>query len=145
MCIQLFLGGSICSDGAVKVIEDKELKSQPDPLYINGKRVEGAPQMIQLSLDGKRLYATTSLFSIWDKQFYPNLAKWDHVMSDNFTHKQACGNYMLHNQLNDKNIYYNSHISSTAEAYSLLYNWYMFGDSKNILAPDVSYFSSCVT
>jgi 56kDa selenium binding protein (SBP56) len=27
--------------------------------------------MIQLSLDGKRLYVTTSLFSVWDKQFYP--------------------------------------------------------------------------
>ncbi len=27
--------------------------------------------MIQLSLDGKRLYVTTSLFSTWDNQFYP--------------------------------------------------------------------------
>jgi len=71
----VFLGGSICSDGSVKVLEDKELKSQPDPLCINGKRVEGGPQMIQLSLDGKRLYVTTSLFSPWDKQFYPNLVK----------------------------------------------------------------------
>ena len=69
------MGGSICGDGPVKVVEDKELKSQPDPLYINGKRVEGGPQMIQLSLDGKRLYVTTSLYSKWDKQFYPNLAK----------------------------------------------------------------------
>lgn len=69
------MGGSICSDGPVKVIEDKELESQPDPLYINGKRVEGGPQMLQLSLDGKRLYVTTSLFSTWDKQFYPDLVK----------------------------------------------------------------------
>lgn len=29
--------------------------------------------MIQLSLDGTRLYVTTSLFSPWDKQFYPSL------------------------------------------------------------------------
>jgi selenium-binding protein 1 len=29
---------------------------------INGKKIEGGPQMIQLSLDGKRLYVTTSLF-----------------------------------------------------------------------------------
>ncbi len=29
--------------------------------------------MMQLSLDGKRLYVTTSLFSPWDKQFYPDL------------------------------------------------------------------------
>lgn len=35
----------------------------------------GGPQMLQLSLDGKRLYVTDSLFSTWDDQFYPNLAK----------------------------------------------------------------------
>jgi selenium-binding protein 1 len=29
--------------------------------------------MIQLSLDGKRLYVTTSLFSTWDNQFYPDI------------------------------------------------------------------------
>lgn len=29
--------------------------------------------MLQLSLDGKRLYLTTSLFSAWDKQFYPDM------------------------------------------------------------------------
>lgn len=31
--------------------------------------------MIQLSLDGKRLYVTTSLYSSWDKQFYPDLIR----------------------------------------------------------------------
>ncbi|MEL7463878.1 MAG: selenium-binding family protein [Pseudomonadota bacterium] len=40
---------------------------------VNGVTVQGAPQMIQLSLDGKRLYATTSLFSSWDNQFYPDM------------------------------------------------------------------------
>ena len=40
---------------------------------VNGKIVDGAPQMIQLSLDGKRLFVTTSLFSTWDNQFYPNM------------------------------------------------------------------------
>jgi selenium-binding protein 1 len=40
---------------------------------VNGVEVQGAPQMIQLSLDGKRLYATTSLFSSWDNQFYPGM------------------------------------------------------------------------
>lgn len=38
---------------------------------VNGHEIAGAPQMIQLSLDGKRLYVTTSLFSTWDNQFYP--------------------------------------------------------------------------
>ena len=72
---QVFLGGSVCKDGAVKVTEDSELKEQPDPVFVKGKRLEGGPQMIQLSLDGKRLYVTTSLFSSWDKQFYPNMVK----------------------------------------------------------------------
>ncbi|MGI9356311.1 MAG: selenium-binding family protein [Rhizobiaceae bacterium] len=40
---------------------------------VNGVTVQGAPQMIQLSLDGKRLYVTTSLFSTWDNQFYPDM------------------------------------------------------------------------
>ncbi len=40
---------------------------------VNGRAVHGAPQMIQLSLDGKRLYVTTSLFSTWDNQFYPEM------------------------------------------------------------------------
>ncbi|XP_077996711.1 methanethiol oxidase-like [Glandiceps talaboti] len=72
---QIFLGGSITTDSDVKVTEDKELTKQPEPLYMNGKRVAGGPQMIQLSLDGKRLYVTTSLYSGWDKQFYPDLIK----------------------------------------------------------------------
>ncbi|KAK9138478.1 hypothetical protein Sjap_009072 [Stephania japonica] len=38
-----------------------------------GNRLRGGPQMIQLSLDGKRLYVTNSLFSPWDHQFYPEL------------------------------------------------------------------------
>ena len=42
---------------------------------VNGVAVQGAPQMIQLSLDGKRLYVTTSLFSSWDNQFYPNMGE----------------------------------------------------------------------
>jgi len=41
---------------------------------VNGRTVNGAAQMIQLSLDGKRLYTTTSLFSSWDNQFYPEMA-----------------------------------------------------------------------
>ena len=34
----------------------------------------GGPQMLQLSLDGKRLYVTSSLYSVWDNQFYPQMA-----------------------------------------------------------------------
>ncbi|REJ66182.1 MAG: selenium-binding protein [Planctomycetota bacterium] len=40
-----------------------------------GKKLGGGPQMLQLSLDGKRLYATNSLFSAWDNQFYKEIGK----------------------------------------------------------------------
>jgi methanethiol oxidase len=32
--------------------------------------------MLQLSLDGRRLYVTNSLYSTWDNQFYPELCSW---------------------------------------------------------------------
>lgn len=35
----------------------------------------GGPQMLQLSRDGKRLYVTSSLYSVWDNQFYPRMAE----------------------------------------------------------------------
>jgi len=69
----LFIGGSITKDGTVTVISDPELKEQPAALVIKKRKITGGPQMLQLSLDGKRLYATTSLFSQWDRQFYPEL------------------------------------------------------------------------
>ncbi|XP_043464022.1 methanethiol oxidase [Leptopilina heterotoma] len=72
---QVFLGGVILSDSNVRVLEDKELKKQPDPVYIKGRRVYGSPQMLQLSLDGRRLYVTSSLYKPWDKQFYPEHVK----------------------------------------------------------------------
>jgi len=42
---------------------------------VKGRKLVGGPQMLQLSLDGKRLYATSSLFSTWDNQFYPDMNK----------------------------------------------------------------------
>jgi selenium-binding protein 1 len=42
---------------------------------VQGNRLTGGPQMLQLSLDGRRLYVTNSLFSSWDNQFYPEIAK----------------------------------------------------------------------
>jgi selenium-binding protein 1 len=41
---------------------------------VRGHALRGGPQMLQLSLDGKRLYVTNSLYSSWDNQFYPDLA-----------------------------------------------------------------------
>jgi selenium-binding protein 1 len=42
---------------------------------VRGKKLSGGPQMLQLSLDGKRLYVTNSLYSKWDNQFYPPIGK----------------------------------------------------------------------
>jgi selenium-binding protein 1 len=42
---------------------------------VRGTRLTGGSQMLQLSLDGKRLYVTNSLFSRWDNQFYPQIAE----------------------------------------------------------------------
>lgn len=72
---QIFLGGSILSDSKVRVIGDEELSSQPNPVYVKGRRLDGSPQMLQLSLDGTRLYVTTSIFKPWDQQFYPEHVK----------------------------------------------------------------------
>jgi selenium-binding protein 1 len=41
-----------------------------------GRDLHGGPQMLQLSLDGRRLYVTNSLYSTWDDQFYPGLRSW---------------------------------------------------------------------
>lgn len=42
---------------------------------VRNRVLQGGPQMLQLSLDGKRLYVTNSLYSSWDNQFYPEMAK----------------------------------------------------------------------
>ena len=44
---------------------------------LDGQReLNGGPQMLQLSFDGRRLYVTNSLYSTWDNQFYPGLRSW---------------------------------------------------------------------
>jgi len=55
---QLWLGGVIGKSGKVR-----------------GQDFVGGPQMLQLSLDGRRLYVANSLYSSWDNQFYPDMAK----------------------------------------------------------------------
>lgn len=65
----LQLGGLPTQKGLVDPQDAKE------PLIIKGVKVQGGPQMMQLSLDGRRLYVSTSLYSAWDKQFYTDLGK----------------------------------------------------------------------
>uniref|UniRef100_A0AC35U8N2 Methanethiol oxidase n=1 Tax=Rhabditophanes sp. KR3021 TaxID=114890 RepID=A0AC35U8N2_9BILA len=69
----VFIGGLLHKKTGIKVVDDSEMTEQPEQLVVKGKAVEGGPQMLQLSLDGKRLYVTTSLYSHWDKQFFPKM------------------------------------------------------------------------
>ena len=40
------------------------------------RKLDAGPQMLQLSMDGRRLYVTNSLYSSWDNQFYPGMNSW---------------------------------------------------------------------
>ncbi|KAG2389484.1 hypothetical protein C9374_014044 [Naegleria lovaniensis] len=80
---QVFIGGSLREGSGVSIVEQSCQESEngqfgvPKQLLpvpqVKGTALQGSAQMIQLSLDGKRLYVTNSLFSDWDKQFYPGL------------------------------------------------------------------------
>jgi selenium-binding protein 1 len=39
------------------------------------RALNGGPQMVELSRDGRRIYFTNSLYSSWDEQFYPDGVK----------------------------------------------------------------------
>ena len=39
--------------------------------HSSGKPWGGGPQMIEISRDGRRVYSTNSLYSTWDRKFYP--------------------------------------------------------------------------
>ncbi len=47
------------------------VKKNPHPKN-QGKPLNGAPQMVEISRDGKRVYVTNSLYHTWDEQFYPD-------------------------------------------------------------------------
>ncbi|KAJ2944270.1 hypothetical protein O0L34_g18252 [Tuta absoluta] len=66
---RLQLGGLVLEND-MKIVEDREGLELPNPVFVKGKRLHGSAQMMQLSLDGKRLYVSSSLYSPWDKQFY---------------------------------------------------------------------------
>ena len=55
---QVWLGGLLGRDGG------HPKASEP---------LNGGPQMLQDSLDGKRVYVSNSLYSTWDNQFYPGI------------------------------------------------------------------------
>lgn len=65
-------GGSIHKGTPVKVLGGlpEDSPDQPEQPTAKGVAIRGGPQMLQLSLDGKRLYVTTSLFSPWGTWFW---------------------------------------------------------------------------
>ena len=58
--------GSLHLGGIVRRAAHPKKPSQP---------LNGAPQMVEISRDGKRIYFTNSLYSPWDAQFYPDGVK----------------------------------------------------------------------
>ena len=60
--------GSIHLGGIVRRAAHPSKPNQP---------LNGGPQMVEISRDGKRVYFTNSLYSPWDEQFYPDgLKSW---------------------------------------------------------------------
>jgi selenium-binding protein 1 len=47
------------------------VKRTPHPKQ-PGEPLNGGPQMVEVSRDGKRVYLTNSLYQSWDEQFYPD-------------------------------------------------------------------------
>jgi len=58
--------GSLHLGGIVRRAAHPKKPNQP---------LNGAPQMVEISRDGKRIYFTNSLYSPWDAQFYPDGVK----------------------------------------------------------------------
>jgi selenium-binding protein 1 len=51
-----------------------------DVQEVAGRELVAGPQMVQMSLDGQRLYWTTSLYSSWDDTFFPEEKEHGSVM-----------------------------------------------------------------
>jgi len=75
---RIWLGGVVKKGSGVNVVDglpDGVTEIPAAPVLKGGKELQGGPQMLQLSLDGKRLYVTNSLYTPWDGQFYPEMVK----------------------------------------------------------------------
>ncbi|KAK2173963.1 hypothetical protein NP493_840g00015 [Ridgeia piscesae] len=55
---QVSIGGALCEGDGVVVTSKEDAGDPRPPLTVKGKRLHGACQMMQLSLDGRRLYVT---------------------------------------------------------------------------------------
>ena len=66
-------------------VSDASAPKLTDQIWLGGvighptdarRELNGGPNMLQLSYDGRRLYVSNSLYSTWDDQFYPELHSW---------------------------------------------------------------------
>jgi selenium-binding protein 1 len=57
------LTGSVALGG---IVRRQAHPTQPD------QKLNGGPQMVEISRDGKRVFVTNSLYRSWDEQFYPD-------------------------------------------------------------------------
>lgn len=67
-----FLAGGIGNLGGVKKISPGTNVFNTKSRHINGKQFNGGVQMLRLSPNGQTIYLSNSLFSSWDKEFYPD-------------------------------------------------------------------------
>jgi selenium-binding protein 1 len=83
-----FGAARIAAQGGTEQVDASSVRADVASVAIRGRDVPlaGGPQMLQLSLDGRRLYVTSSLLSSWDAQFYPKLAA-----AGSFCLRLACG------------------------------------------------------
>jgi selenium-binding protein 1 len=83
-------GKSGASTAAVASAAQQTAQQAPTRPRVRGQVLRGGPQMLQLSLDGQRLYVNNSLHSKWDQQFYPDV------------YYQGAQLYLLQTGANDK-------------------------------------------
>jgi selenium-binding protein 1 len=81
----LYLANWLHGDVRQYDVSDPADPKLTDQLWLGGvigkpgdsrRELDGGPNMVQLSLDGRRLYVTNSLYSTWDNQFYPDMRSW---------------------------------------------------------------------
>lgn len=64
--------GGVGNLGGVKKIAPGTNVFNTTSKYIKGKQFNGGVQMLRLSPDGRTIYVSNSLFSSWDKEFFPD-------------------------------------------------------------------------
>ena len=65
---QKLRGGGTVSNGTIRLGGIGRTSRLPE---LGDQPINGGPQMVEISRDGRRVYLTNSLYRTWDDQFYP--------------------------------------------------------------------------